>query len=326
MSRLSVISQEELWEKTDNGLSVFEQEIEDFSLIKNVKNPFKEERNPSARIKKSSKSGLYLLNIYNDEGGFYNAITFIQHKYNLNYQEAIDYILGKITANPVKKTKKEVKNSTFYYDFEPMPFSKEHTDYYCCGLDEKFLTKEMDIYAVKRYAINKNIKYPKKDEFMFCYEHRNIEGKITNRVKLLTLGKNVEKKDKWRTNCLPYEFFYTHKIKDNKLVFLSKSNKDAAITQKLGITTIAAMSENKWNIAEGLVKLKDVYPNVKFVLNLGSDNQAKETSIWLSKEFKLNWFNTPNRFLQNDINDNFSYVKAFGMESFKKLLIKKGFL
>jgi len=85
MSRLVINhSVEDVWEATENGLTVFENEIEDFSLNKNVKNPFEEEKNPSARIKQSKQSGLWLLNIYNSTGGYYTALSFIEKKYGLN--------------------------------------------------------------------------------------------------------------------------------------------------------------------------------------------------------------------------------------------------
>lgn len=331
MSRLiePLITAEDVYEATQGGLEVFQDEIEDFSICRNVKNPFVTDKTPSARIKQSKKSGLYLLNVYNDEGGYYTAIAFIMKKYDLNFKEAIDYIMNKRELNPVciQNKTKTVKNSSISYDFEPMAYSQQHIDYFKKGeLDEEFLTKEMDIYAISRYAVNKNIKYPKKGEIMFAYEHKNIQGKPTNKLKLLTLGKYVEKKNKWRNNVNPTEFFYTHKIQDNNLVFVVKSNKDAAITQKVGITSLAVLSENKANIAAGLKNLISLYSKTTFVLNLGSDVQGFQTSYELSKEFNLPWFNIEKRFLPNNINDNFGFVESFGMEAFKKLLKKKGYL
>lgn len=331
MSRLiePLITAEDVYEATNQGLDVFEAEIEDFSICRNVKNPFESDKNPSARIKQSRKSGIWILNIYNSDGGYYTAIAFIQKKYGLDFRGAIDYIMNKKELSPIitQNKPKTAKNSSISYDFEPISYTQEHINYFKKGeLDEEFLTKEMDIYAISRYAINKNIKYPKKGEIMFAYEHKNIEGKPTNKLKLLTLGKYVEKSQKWRNNINPTEFFYTHKIQDNNLVFLGKSNKDCAITEKLGITSIAALSENRANIAEGLKNLISLYPKTNFILNLGSDFQAKQVSVELSKEFNLKWFNIENRFLTSNINDNFGFVESFGMEALKKQLKRKGFL
>ena len=327
MSRLlTIYTADDVWEATENGLTVFQEEIEDFSLSRNVKNPYIDERNPSCRIKQSRKSGLYLLNIYNGEGGYDTAISFIQKKYGLDYNQAIEYILTneKLTPKEIKTIKKP-KLSSVNYDFEPIKFTKEHKDYYCIGgITEEFLNKEMDIYAVGKWAINKNIKEPVKGEIKFAYEFKDIHGNLTNKLKLLTIG--CKKEDKWRNNCDPTNFFYTYKIKDGDLVFISKSNKDACITKLCGITTIAVLSENYANIAEGLKKLLPLFPNSTFCLNLGSDPQGFDTSFKLSKEFNLCWFNIPRKYLKNGVNDNFEFVKYFGIEEFKKLLKKKNYI
>lgn len=321
------ITSEMIFETTNNGLSVFEKELDDFSLTRNIKNPFIIDRNPSCRIKQSS-SGIWLLNVYNDNGGFYNAITFIKKKYNLNYYQALDYIYNNKSLKTENKDIIIEEKQPLLYSFKKQPYTQQHIDYYCIeGLTESFLTNEMDIYAVDTYGINNSPKKPLKDQFMFAYAYKNILGEYQpNLLKLLTLGPNVDKKDKWRNNLLPFNFYYTYKIKPNTTVFVGKSNKDCTITQFCGITSIAAMSENKNNIITGLKNLIQIFPTVNFVVNLGNDLQGKQTSIEISKELNLQWFNTPNNVLNNGINDNFEYVKTFGMNSFKKLLKNKNYI
>lgn len=53
---------------------------------------------------------------------------------------------------------------------------------------------------------------------------------------------------------------------------------------------------------------------------MGSDAQGKETSLKICKELNLLSFNTPLNTLHNNINDNWSYMTNFGLESFKNLL------
>lgn len=328
MSRLTINNtSQDVFNKTNNGLAVFQNEISDFSLVNKIRDPFGDtiDKNPSCMIKQSS-SGLYLLNVYNGEGGFYNCIQFIQKKYSISYIEAIDYIINDRTLQSVQ-TAEIVEKDPLYYDFTKQPYTKEHLDYYCIGgLTEKFLTDEMDIYAIKYYNINHSVKAPKKNTFMFAYAYRNIIGEYKQgQLKLLTLG-DVDKKDKWRNNLLPYNFFYTHKIKDNTTVFVSKSNKDACITQLLGITSIAAMSENQNNIITGLEKLIKLFPTVKFIISLGTDEQAVNTRIAICKELNLDYFEIPQYLECEGINDNFEYVKNIGIERFKRLLKNKKYL
>lgn len=318
--------------QTDGGLDVFRAEIPDFTTTSNVLNIFTNEKNPSARIKQSSSSGLWYFKIYNAEGGCYNAIQFIQKRYNLGFKEAIDYITQGMKLQPVIEHKPITirKKEPIYYEVETQPFTKEHTNYYCIGgITEDFLNKEMDIYAVKRWALGKKVREPKEGTFMFVYIFRDEFGDIVpGKMKFLTLGKNITKKDKWRNSNNPTKCYYEYKItKETKQIFVVKSNKDCGPLAALGITAIATMSENYFNIKEALERLIKKYPHVEFILNLGSDFQGSvETSIPLSKEFGLRWFNIPKRFLTNDINDNFSYTQAFGIKSFKQLLKNKKYL
>jgi len=336
MSRLTQdeneITSDQVFKNTNNGLEIFKKELEDFSITRNILNPFVFEKTPSARLKISGSSDLWLLNIYNDEGGFYNALQFIQKKYNLNYKEAINYVVNKQKLNSKIQYKLKtpiIRKEGLYYEAQFIPYTQKHLDYYCIqGLTQHFLIKEMDILAISKYAVNKNVKEPKEDEFMFAYVYRDINGDIVpGQMKFLTLGPNVEKKDKWRNNVPPTTFFYTYKItQETKYCFVLKSNKDCSIFAKCGLTAIASLSENRHNIITGLKELMTIYPNVIFVIVMGSDPQGFETSLAITKELNLPWFNIPKKLLTNDINDPFEYVKNFGFESFKQLLKNKKYL
>ncbi len=324
---------EDVFCKTDRGYDVFKSEIEGFKINRNIKNPFvSKDNNPSARIKKSLSSNLWILSVYNDEGGCYNAITFIQKKYNLTYNESIIYIMKNqnLSPSPPKINTLLSIKSSISYEVNYIPFTKEHTRYYTIGsINEKFLNTRMDIYAIDKYAINKNVKEIPPSAICFAYIFRDSNNSIVNgKVKLLHIGENITKQDKWRTSIEPYKFFYTYKINEStKRVFVVKSNKDAAIFEYYNITAIATMSENKHNIKIGLLDLMKEHPNIEFILCLGSDFQGcEQTSIPLSKELNLRWFNTPKYLLKNDINDPFSYVKKFGLVSFKNLLKRKKYI
>lgn len=316
---------EDIFKCTNNGLDIFIKElgIKDFS--KNISSPLRDDKNPSFRVKQSSTSDIWFFTDY-ATGEYGNALQFIQKKYNLNYREAIDYIINKqkLTSRIQYKPKTPIiRKEGLFYEAQFIPYTKEHLDYYCIqGLTQHFLIKEMDILALSKYAVNKHVKEPKEDEFMFAYVYRDINGDIVpGQMKFLTLGPNVEKKDKWRNSIPNNTFFYTHKIKeDTKLVLVGKSNKDSAITQFCGITSITALSENAQNIKTALKPLIELFPKVKFILNLGSDQQAKKTTENIQKEIDIESFIVPDCLLCNEINDNFEYVKNFGINSFKTLL------
>ena len=49
------ITSDDIFSFTDMGLDIFEKEISNFSLTKNICSPFRRDKNPSFKIKKSSK-------------------------------------------------------------------------------------------------------------------------------------------------------------------------------------------------------------------------------------------------------------------------------
>ncbi len=313
--------------QTDGGLDVFRAEIPDFTTTSNVLNIFTNEKNPSARIKQSSTSGLWYFKIYNAEGGCYNAIQFIQKRYDLSFKQAIDYITQGMKLQPVIEHKPITirKKESIYYEVETMPFTKQHTDYYCIGgMTEEFLNS-MDIFAVKRMALNKNVKEPKKDQFMFVYIFRDEYGNIVpGKMKFLTLGKNVEKKDKWKTNVDNSSLWFLYKLKANEpFICIVKSIKDAACLWSLNIPAIAVQSENAQILSNNIPRLKEMYPNSKFCILFGSDAQGVEESIKITTEHNLEYFNTPKRLLNNEINDPYSYILQFGQKSFLKIFRNK---
>lgn len=322
MRKLDYFNWQEL---TNYGYDIFKNEISDFSTTKNVKNPFGgRDKTPSCRIKETA-NGVWVLYVYNEGGEYYNAIKFLERKYGFDYKTAINYIKNNYNLNvaPVNSFQgvvKKPKPSSLKFKFNIIPFKNSHKQYFGYqGITEEFLNEKMDIYAIDKFAINDIVTSLSNNQFGFVYLYKNNEGRLLkNKGKILRL--RVAKKNKWRTNLSPISFFYTYKIKDNPIVFVTKSNKDCIPLELLNIPAIAVMSENSFNIITGLKKLQKKYPNTKFIINMGSDAQGKETSLKICKELNLLSFNTPLNTLHNNINDNWSYMTNFGLESFKNLL------
>lgn len=86
--------------KTDGGLRIFEdyigfQELQDCILRKKkFLSPYKEEKTPSATIKKLS-DGNYVLACFASDGKWRNAVAFVQEKENLEYGDAIKFLANK---------------------------------------------------------------------------------------------------------------------------------------------------------------------------------------------------------------------------------------
>lgn len=285
--------------------------------------PFHAEKTPSFHVKETG-----MFKCFGCGKGGVGVINFIMLKENLSFTDSIKFLSKDLSQLNLEKAviiRKPKEDKPVVYDFVDMPFSKRHSDYFNAGgLSESFVTKEGDIYAVKKFAVNKKIIIIPSDRYMFCYVHKNIDGTESGGLKFLTLGKNVPKEDKWRTNVPNSQLWYLYKYHntDCKQIFISKSNKDALINMAAGICSIATQSENAAILNNNIPKLKSLYPNTEFILNLGADKQGVTESKKVSEEYNLKWFNTPKKFLINDINDPFEYVKNFGMENYIKLLKK----
>lgn len=183
----------------------------------------------------------------------------------------------------------------------------------------------MDIWAVKKWAVNKKVYTPKENQFMFVYIFRNDKGEIVpGKMKFLTLGKNVDKKDKWKTNVDNSKLWFLHKLKGSEpLICITKSVKDTACLWNLKIPSIAVQSENAQILSNNIPFLKERYPKSKFCILFGSDPQGVEESIKITTEHNLDYFNTPKRLLNNEINDPYSYILQFGEKSFLKIFENK---
>jgi hypothetical protein len=282
--------------------------------------PFHVEKDPSFNV----KGNLFKCFGCNETG--IGVIEFIKRKERLDYKSAIEFLSKDIipskNLNKIIIPKNTI-NSEIVYDFIEMPFSKKHYDYFIKGgLDEEFLKNEGDIYAIKKFAVNKKVINIPEHRIMFAYVYKNIKGEETGHLKLLTIGADVTKAEKWRTNVPNNRLWYLYKYKNNppKTLFIVKSNKDAVLNMKCGVQSIATQSENGTILMENIPILKKLFPKTRLVIAFGSDAQGVRESKFVSDKFNLNWFNIPRKYLSLGINDPFEYCKHFGIEHYINLL------
>lgn len=330
---------EDIFKLTNNGYDIFKKEIGDFSSTKNIKSPLRGgDDTPSFRIKPSKTSGLW---VGRDHGGsqwYGNGIQFIQQLYNLTFDQAIEKISNDLnisnssnvyTKNILIETPKKVFNSGITIDWDIQKFQPVHSKYWgSYHLDEEFLNKEADIYAVKNWAINKKKIPLTQNEATFVYVYKDINGNETGKAKILRIGPKITKAEKWKNNVGPLEIWYAYKYINTicKTLFFAKANKDSAIFMKSNLCSITGNSENYHILTQLIPVLKELFPGVDIISVMGTDTQGKETSIKLTKEHNLKWFNTPNNVLEAGINDPAEYQKEFGEKAFQLLLKKKKFL
>jgi hypothetical protein len=257
-----------------------------------------------------------------------NVVDFLMKKENLNFSDALIFASSNfnISAPSLVKTRRVKKEPTLY-EFNDMPFTKQHHKYWNqYELTESFVSKEGDIYAIRAMACNKKIIPLSFNEIAFGYIYKDINGNDTGLKKILRIGPEITKQDKWRTNLENSAIWYTYKYanKDIDKLFIAKSNKDALCNMLVDIPSVATQSENDKILSKNIPDLLTITPNL--ILNFGSDEQAVNASIPVSKKFNLKWFNTPKTFLKDNINDNAEYIREFSSQCYKQLLKNKNYL
>lgn len=335
MSRTDAFPVERLIELTENGRDIFAYELNGIPK-KNIKSPLRTGDDvPSFQVKET-KAGKWVAVDHN--GTFKgNAIEFVQARYSLTFPQAIEKIVQDlglrektVTYIPKIIQEEETEKEEFQpllIEFMDMPFTPAHHEYFNRGhLTEDFL-KTKHVYAVKKWAIEKQIQKIKPDEIVFAYYAEDID-----RTKILRIGPTVSKKDKWRSgveNTHIWDLF-RWEGKHVEDLFVIKSRKDQLVVDLLGYATTSVQNEssaiflNAWgeypSNADKLLKICN-----KPIINFGTDEQGKKESILITEAIGCRWFNTQNSLLKMGITDNFEFVSEFDLKTLDRLLELKGF-
>lgn len=321
MSRLNIketITSDDVLQSTNYGKEIFEKELG--KIFKHcINSPLRSDKNPSFSIFQAN-NGLWMYKDFSN-GDSGTAIQFIQKKYNLNFQETLEYIKKSnfaINYKPIIYKTQNYKEETII-DFTDIPFtSKAHEYWNSYELTEEFLRKN-NVFQVGKYAINKRIIKHNDERVIFAYLAKN------GKVKLLNIGEQVTKTEKWRTNVNADYLWYYEDYIENKCdkLLLSKSVKDSLVLKYLGRCAIAVQSENAKPILDKCVQkleliTKDIY------VNFGTDSQAKEQSLILTKATGWKHFNTKDRYLTKyGVNDVSGLVQLYNMKKLDQELKEK---
>lgn len=311
MSRLTKDPTEDI---INNSIEIYEREVKLHKVGNNYKCLcYHGENTPSCNI---SDSYPFLYKCFGC-GNSGNVISFISKLHNITYSEAIDYIKGlKIVYSKqptVNKSKAEL-----IVDWVDMPFSDRHKRYFEeYELDESFLNSR-DVYALKVFAINKKIQKIPEHQYKFAYFAKDI-----NQIKILTLGKEVSKDEKWRSMNIPNTYIWNlWRYKDIKCdnLFVCKSVKDDSIFAKLGYCSVSLQSESAPTFLENNVtNISNICDNP--IIVMGTDNQGFNTSLNITKKTGWRWFNVKKRyFTKYDANDPAELVKVFSLNKLKEEL------
>lgn len=316
MKRTQLFTKEEALEKTNGGRIIFEEVIGHIPT-KNINSPLRPGDNiPSFQIK--SKKGVYYFQDFGGKQQSGNAIDFLMYLNGWTFVEALNHIKNNYFGERVENYP-ILTSSPAIIEFDDMPFSDIHKEYWKkYELEQKFLN-DNNVYAVKQWAINKKKQIYTDERAIFAYYAEDID-----RVKILQVGEHVKPEEKWTNNVPNTYLWWQFQFKSEKcpLLFVCKSVKDALMFKRLGHCAISVQNESskillKHNV--DIINSLSTFP----VMVFGTDPQGKNASIEITKATGWKWFNTSNMLLKHGIEDPADLVAEFGSTILKKEIDKK---
>lgn len=316
MSRTDIINKEELLFKTNNGLDIYYQEINNLKpkgsnyvglccLHKEKSSSFTVFPEGNWKCFGCGKSG--------------DVFSLLSYKYGINYRQALEKVRDNTKLSPINPQNivKITKKSSILAEFSDMPYTAEGAKYWNeYEIPTDFLIKK-NVFQVKLSAVNGKIWKIPKGAIRYAYYSPDLD-----QTKFLTI--NVEKEHKWKSFNIPDKYlWYYHEYKDNSCdnLFVNKSVKDCLIFMLLGRCSIAVQSENAPTLLKNAEKINKIATNP--YVTWGNDSEAKAQSIIATKETGWKWLNPPNYYLSQGINDFAELSKIYGLKMVERELKKK---
>ncbi len=251
-----------------------------------------------------------------------SVIDFIMQKYNLDFVEAINYIIKDNNISPTEKVivqKPKIIREESLIEWNIGRFEAKHKKYWNKYLIPESYLNSKGIYAVRKLAYNKKV-IDIKDETVFVYIAEDI-----NKPKILRIGEHVDKKDKWRTK-VPNDYLWWFPKEHVKRLFIAKSVKDAAVLEyHFGLKTTATQNEDATILLQNNYERIEAIADEK-VVAYGSDFQGWHESYIITFYTNWNYFNVPCALEKMGIVDPSDLVDQIGLEPLRELLLKKNYI
>jgi len=320
MKRGEITSIEEIHLLTNNGRDVFIRELGNIPH-KTINSPLRTDKSPSFSLY-CGDNGIWRYKDFStgDSGSY---IDFIKVKYNLSFQDALKYIKNelKVENKGVIKdyNRKEFVKRETIIEFSDYPFEGKHREYWDkYELDEQFL-RENDVFAVKFWGINGKIRKVQNSRAVFAYWAKDID-----KVKILQVGKDVKKEEKWFNN-VNNNYIWLKPTEKCEQLWINKSLKDALVMKKhFNKCSCAVQNENYKHLEVNMPELLSLSNEI--VLNYGADKMGVDNCTIIQKKYNTKYWNTPKYLLKYGVQDISDLIAEFGIEIAKKELKIKGYL
>ena len=283
-----------------------------------MSSPFRSDVNPSFGIFKSSYSGDLL---WKDQatGETGNVVKFVERMNNISYQDALlkiwdDIIVGHIKySDHGKYIKEEYSNVRTTISISRKNFTKADDEYWGQYFIGRDLLKKHLVYPIQTFWVNdvmSNIFYTK-DKPLYAYEVYD---------KFQIYYPYGDRKDKFRTNCTPYDLYgYEQLPPTGNILIITKSKKDVMVLDRLGYSAVAPTGENAPIPTNVMEDLKSRFKRI--IIFYDNDTAGLNGAEKLSKNIECDYIYIPEEYYKRfGIKDISDYIKSYKITKSKELI------
>ncbi len=288
---------------------------EQISLNKKYKNPLRKDNDAGCVFSFKNNN---LLFIDYSRAMSYDLFLFVQHKYNLNFDQALNKVIDDMgvtvqnTAIVQQQMSKEFNKKLIQVSVRPYTsLDLQYWGQYQINQDD---LKNENIYSIDKLWIDK--KPCKLHELAFAYHYPDVDG--------FKIYQPLNTVYKWFNNI---PFTYIDGLKDlpfkSDSVLLASSKKDKMVIKKVFTDVCSVQGENPFAISTADDEFLNSHYKHKFCF-FDSDLPGKEANKKLNSK-GYGWINIPNEYYEHyGIKDPSDFIKKF--KSFKyiqNLILKK---
>lgn len=274
-----------------------------------IRNPFRDDDNPTCGFYYGSAGSLYLHDFATDE--HMDCITVVKKKYNLSYYKAVQLI--QIEANNFQN------NETSITETKKLEYivGGSHNYFLKLGITQKTLDKYKVIHARALY-INEDLYWratPQNPIFIYNFPSGKFKA-------YRPLSKDKEKK--WKSNCTNADIGgYLQLPKTGNILIVTSSIKDVMVLHEMGYAAISFNSEAIATRGQSGKEIEVLFNELKtrfneIILFLDNDTAGLEYAKKVSRRFNLRNMTIPAN-LPKDISD---VVSKYNFKKAKKLVNK----
>lgn len=309
-----------------NQIAVFEHYIGKFKLKRPMRSPFREDKNPSFNVFRTTCGMIKYKDLGNGEFG--DVVDLIARMERVDTSKAIEILRDKFTSGSIwtiadkKEYSREVNTTTNHsqIDIIEREFTPKDLTYWGNHLLTPEDLNDGQIVSLQSARINGNKIYQKSHELAFAYKYPSLGP---DKFKIYFPGR---KSYKWFSN-IPLTTVEGLEDLGKGPIIVTKSRKCRLVLKKLGLNTCSVQNESQSAFPEEFINLLIERQDEGVYIQMDADNAGKSAAGNLKESYGFETLFVPERIYRiGGIKDFSEWVFEDGPEPAIAYLKKKGLL